>query len=251
MTSGQVDDLDVDQVVDGGEHGVSCLGQLKDLVGRQGAADQGGRHTVAPIIGQGDRGAGDTCRLGDSAGAEGLELTVAEPFEAGLLTERVKVGQRELLGLLVRLVGPIMFVQMLGAFWFAHRDGGVFVSDGGWELVAVIGAAGLALAGAGAGRISLDYLLMTPLRRRRQAKESKMMVAAPATGAAPAGDYSPVTDSPAKLDSHTPSASTSPSARNAADADFAGTDRTSGLNSGRGIDPDAPTTQWPGNSRKI
>ena len=158
-----------------------------------------------------------------------------------------------IIGLLVRLVGPILFVQMLGAFWFAHRDGGVFVSDGGWELVAVIGAAGLALAGAGAGRISLDYLLMTPLRRRRQAKESKMMVAAPATGAAPAGDYSPVTDSPAKRDSHTPSASTSPSAsaRNAADADFAGTDRTSGLNSGRGIDPDAPTTQWPGNSRKI
>ena len=31
-----------------------------------------------------------------------------------------------IIGLLVRLVGPIMFVQMLGAFWFAHRDGGVF-----------------------------------------------------------------------------------------------------------------------------
>ncbi|QFQ01486.1 Putative oxidoreductase MhqP [Corynebacterium urogenitale] len=78
-----------------------------------------------------------------------------------------------ILGLLVRLVGPLLFVAMAGAAWFAHRDNGIFVADGGWELVAVIGAAGLALSAAGAGRISLDYLLATPFRRRKEAKAAE------------------------------------------------------------------------------
>ncbi|WKD62156.1 DoxX [Corynebacterium ciconiae DSM 44920] len=68
------------------------------------------------------------------------------------------------LGLLVRFVGPVLFVLMAGAAWFAHRDAGIFVSDGGWELVGVIGAAGLLLAAAGAGRVSLDHLLVRPFR---------------------------------------------------------------------------------------
>lgn len=58
---------------------------------------------MAPIIGQGDCGACDTCRLGNSAGAEGLELVIAEPFEAGLLTKCVEVGQREFLDVLRQL----------------------------------------------------------------------------------------------------------------------------------------------------
>ncbi|WP_459610444.1 DoxX family protein [Corynebacterium urogenitale] len=82
-------------------------------------------------------------------------------------------GALLILGLLVRLVGPLLFVAMAGAAWFAHRDNGIFVADGGWELVAVIGAAGLALSAAGAGRISLDHLLATPFRRRKEAKAAE------------------------------------------------------------------------------
>jgi putative oxidoreductase len=59
-------------------------------------------------------------------------------------------------GLLTRLVGVLVVGDMLGAFWFAHRDAGIFVDQGGWELVAVIGALSLGLVAAGAGRISLD-----------------------------------------------------------------------------------------------
>ena len=75
------------------------------------------------------------------------------------------------LGLLVRIVGPIIFLQMMGAAIIAHRSNGIFVSDGGWELVAVIGAAGLLLGAAGAGAISLDHLLMAPFRARRARKQ--------------------------------------------------------------------------------
>lgn len=76
-----------------------------------------------------------------------------------------------ILGLLVRIVGPLLFIQMAFAFGFAHWGKGVFVADGGWELVGVLGAAGLALAASGSGRFSLDYLFMTPVRARKERKE--------------------------------------------------------------------------------
>lgn len=76
-----------------------------------------------------------------------------------------------ILGLLVRIVGPLLFIQMAFAFGFAHWGKGVFVADSGWELVGVLGAAGLALAASGSGRFSLDYLFMTPVRARKERKE--------------------------------------------------------------------------------
>lgn len=97
-----------------------------------------------------------------------------------------------ILGLLVRVVGPLLFIQMSFAFGFAHWGKGVFVADGGWELVGVLGAAGLALAASGSGRFSLDYLFMTPVRARKERKEHKETAAKEANGsyapaAAPAG----------------------------------------------------------------
>jgi len=59
-------------------------------------------------------------------------------------------------GLLTPLVGLLVAADMAGAFWYVHRDGGVFVTEGGWELVAMIGLLGLTLAAVGAGRLSLD-----------------------------------------------------------------------------------------------
>lgn len=63
-----------------------------------------------------------------------------------------------ILGLLVRFVGPLIALIMAGAVYFAGPTG-VFVSNGGWELEAVIAAAGLFLAAAGAGAISLDHVI--------------------------------------------------------------------------------------------
>ncbi len=94
-----------------------------------------------------------------------------------------------ILGLLVRIVGPLLFIQMAFAFGFAHWGKGVFVADGGWELVGVLGAAGLALAASGSGRFSLDYLFMTPVRARKERKEKAAQEANDSytPAAAPAG----------------------------------------------------------------
>ncbi|MDN8622022.1 DoxX family protein [Corynebacterium sanguinis] len=62
-------------------------------------------------------------------------------------------------GAFTPFVGVIVALQMLGAYFFAHMGNGVFVDNGGFELVGVIAAASLALAGAGAGRFSADQLI--------------------------------------------------------------------------------------------
>ncbi|GGF54235.1 hypothetical protein GCM10011519_30180 [Marmoricola endophyticus] len=82
--------------------------------------------------------------------------TAAAVFAIGV---EVVGGALLVLGVLTRVIGVLVLADMAGAFWYVHRDAGVFVADGGWELVAVIGVLGLALAGTGAGRISVDGLV--------------------------------------------------------------------------------------------
>jgi len=48
---------------------------------------------------------------------------------------------------------------MLGAFLLVHIGNGVFVTDNGFELVAVIAAAALLLVAAGPGRYSIDHAI--------------------------------------------------------------------------------------------
>jgi putative oxidoreductase len=57
------------------------------------------------------------------------------------------------------VVGILVALEMLGAALFVHVGAGLFVTAGGRELVAVIGAAALALAATGAGRFSVDRSL--------------------------------------------------------------------------------------------
>ncbi|KNX38518.1 DoxX family protein [Luteipulveratus halotolerans] len=78
----------------------------------------------------------------------------------------LEVGGGALLiaGLLTSLVSALVALDMLGAWWFVHKDGGLFVSEGGWELVAMIGAAAVALAAVGAGRFSIDHATSRLLR---------------------------------------------------------------------------------------
>lgn len=68
-------------------------------------------------------------------------------------------GALLLIGAATTLVSLLVVLDMLGAAVFAHLDKGVFVSAGGWELVAVIAAGALLLAGFGAGRYSVDHAL--------------------------------------------------------------------------------------------
>jgi len=61
-----------------------------------------------------------------------------------------------IIGLVVPLVGLLVAIDMAGALLFVHASNGVFVSDGGYELVLVIGALGLVFAGIGGGRYAVD-----------------------------------------------------------------------------------------------
>lgn len=222
------------------------------------------------------------------SGVQGTFENVGTPvpeISAQLATYFELVGGGLLiLGLLVRILGPILFVHMLGAFWYVHRESGIFVTDGGWELVGVIGAAGLALSASGAGRISLDHLLVAPFRRRKEKKELADAYAAPA-GAANAGagtgaagvagmgaavpqntgaTYSAPQATPG-VNPHSAPAPINPETSSSVNYTSAPEDAAttqfnapSGNNAGnRGntnttnnVDPDSPTTQWPGSPDK-
>jgi putative oxidoreductase len=71
-------------------------------------------------------------------------------------------------GFVTPLVGLALAGDMLVAFLTAHVGHGFFVSDGGGELVLLLGGASLALALTGAGRYSVDAgrtLALHDLRR--------------------------------------------------------------------------------------
>jgi putative oxidoreductase len=75
-------------------------------------------------------------------------------------------GAALILGLAVPVAGLLLLVDMIGAFAFVHAGAGLFVEQGGSELVLTLGAAALLLAVTGAGRYGVDHLL---LDRRRTA----------------------------------------------------------------------------------
>jgi putative oxidoreductase len=68
-------------------------------------------------------------------------------------------GAALILGLLVPVVGLLLLLDMLGAFLFVHVGHGLFVDEGGYEFVLVLGAAALLFAAIGGGRYSLDHVL--------------------------------------------------------------------------------------------
>jgi putative oxidoreductase len=76
-------------------------------------------------------------------------------------------GAALILGLAVPVAGLLLLVDMLGAFVFVHAGAGLFVEQGGYELVLTLGAAALLLTALGAGRYSVDHLL-TGRRRTTQ-----------------------------------------------------------------------------------
>ncbi len=96
---------------------------------------------------------------GLTATSDGFDaMGIPLPYAAAAYATFVELVGGALLvaGLATRVVGLLVAADMAGAFWFAHRGTEVFVADGGWELVAMIGGLGLVLMAVGPGRISLD-----------------------------------------------------------------------------------------------
>jgi putative oxidoreductase len=61
-------------------------------------------------------------------------------------------------GVATPIFGILLFLDMLGAFFIVHVDKGIFVSEGGYELVLALGVSSLLIAATGAGRLSVDAL---------------------------------------------------------------------------------------------
>ncbi|MHA6622877.1 DoxX family protein [Pseudonocardia sp. DLS-67] len=73
-----------------------------------------------------------------------------------------------ILGALTPVMCGLQLVIMVGAAVFVHGANGIFVANGGWELVGVIGAGLLAVGAVGPGRFSIDHLI-----RGRQAQHRR------------------------------------------------------------------------------
>ncbi|GAA0938450.1 DoxX family protein [Pseudonocardia zijingensis] len=90
-------------------------------------------------------------------GKMGVPLAPVSAAYAGIV--ELVGGALLLVGAGTALVGVLVVLDMLGAALLVHVGNGVMASDGGWELVGVIGAAALLLAAVGAGRYSVDHAL--------------------------------------------------------------------------------------------
>lgn len=68
------------------------------------------------------------------------------------------------LGLAVGLFTPVpaagFVALMLVAAWTVHRHNGFFIVKEGWEYNLILAVAAVAVAGTGAGKLSLDYALL-------------------------------------------------------------------------------------------
>ena len=71
-------------------------------------------------------------------------------------------GAALIIGLLTPVVAVLLILDMLGAFFIVHAGSGVFVADGGYELVLALGVGLLLVAVYGAGRFSADAILKLP-----------------------------------------------------------------------------------------
>jgi putative oxidoreductase len=92
-------------------------------------------------------------------GFEHMSIPVAILSASFVTVVEVVGGLLLIAGLLVAMVAALEGVVMLGAAVFVHLQHGIFVADGGWELVGAIGAGLVAVAVAGPGRWSLTQVL--------------------------------------------------------------------------------------------
>lgn len=90
-------------------------------------------------------------------------MGVPAPQASATFTALVELvgGAALLVGAAVPVAGALLALTMLGALVLVHAPAGVFVENGGFELVAALGAGSLVLAATGAGAFSVDRLIST------------------------------------------------------------------------------------------
>lgn len=88
-------------------------------------------------------------------------LHIPQPTLSAWVVSLVEMlgGAMVVLGLLTPAAAGILALDMVAAFYFVHLGHGLFVADGGGELVLVLCAACVILVVFGSGRASLDRVL--------------------------------------------------------------------------------------------
>lgn len=105
MPRGEVDDVELFEVRDLGEHGMACSGQFEHLCARDRAADQGGLDLAAGVVRELDGLTKYRAGLWDGPGPKTLEDLCTQAFEARLLREDVERRERKLLQTLRKVWG--------------------------------------------------------------------------------------------------------------------------------------------------
>ena len=100
-----------------------------------------------------------------TAGFESMSIPLAIVSASFVTVVELVGGVLLVLGLMTRTIAACMGFVMAGAAAFVHARHGVFVADGGWELVGSIAAGLLALAVAGPGRLSVGHLVRARTQR--------------------------------------------------------------------------------------
>ncbi len=102
---------------------------------------------------------------GTKAAFEQLDVPAA-PVSAFLATWLEILGGIALIaGVLTPVFAALLFLDMFGAFALVHSDSGLWVKDGGYELVLALGMGMLLLVVSGAGKFSVDGVLGNRLPR--------------------------------------------------------------------------------------
>lgn len=104
-----------------------------------------------------DNGISQTQTAFDAMGAPLPDIT------AVIVTFLELIGGAMLIfGLLTRIVGVLLIIDMVAALFIVHFENGFFVSNNGFELVLLLAGATLALVIAGPGAFSADEAMGLP-----------------------------------------------------------------------------------------
>jgi putative oxidoreductase len=96
---------------------------------------------------------------GTQASFAKMGVPAAELAAPMVATLELVGGIALILGVLTRVFAALLALDMLGALFLVHASAGVFAATGGYELVLLLAAGALAIALAGAGRLSADAAL--------------------------------------------------------------------------------------------
>ncbi|WP_150307508.1 DoxX family protein [Planctomonas psychrotolerans] len=94
------------------------------------------------------------------------DMGVPVPAAAALFATVVEIlgGLALILGILTPVFAALNIVNLLGAFLIVHAGNGLFIDNGGYELVLALIAGLVLIFALGAGRFSADRLITRRLR---------------------------------------------------------------------------------------